>query len=126
MIHCMATNKLAMLFFSLFFCTYLIAQSKNWNTDPKWMQMKYGAWGGPGVEPKPGPMDTVLLKDYAPASSVVSQVTAIEKAKYPVVDVHSHVVAKTKQEIDEWVKTMNQVGIQTSVVLTGVTGLEFD
>ena len=30
---------------------------KNWAADPEWVKARYGAWGGPGVNPAPGPMD---------------------------------------------------------------------
>ena len=119
--------NLLLLFISLFLCSGLIAQTeKNWNADPEWIKTKYGAWGGPGVDPKPGPMDKILLKDYAPKSSVVTQVTFIPKAKYPAIDVHSHILAKTGEEVAEWVRTMDKVGIETSVVLTDATGEDFD
>ena len=49
----------------------------------EWIEARYGAWGGPGVPVKPGPMDTILLKDYAPKSSLVITETNVPKAKYP-------------------------------------------
>lgn len=99
---------------------------KDWHVDQIWIRTKYGDWGGPGVSPGPGPMDTIFLKDYAPRSSVVNQETFVPKAMYPVIDCHVHVVARTPAEISEWVKTMDEVGMETSVVLTGATGEEFD
>jgi uncharacterized protein len=99
---------------------------KDWHTDPEWRKIKYGDWGGPGVSAGPGPMDSVLVKDYAPRSSVVNQQTFVPKAKYPVIDCHVHVVAKTPAEIAEWVRTMDEVGMEKSIVLTGATGKEFD
>ena len=105
------------------------SQQKNareWNKDPEWQEVRYGAWGGPGVNPAPGPMDSMLLKDYAPKSSVVAQRTSVPKAKYPAIDVHTHLLARTPEEVADWVKTMDEVGIETSVVLTGATGENFD
>jgi uncharacterized protein len=99
---------------------------KDWHTDPEWNKIKYGDWGGPGVSAGPGPMDTILLKDYAPRSSVVTRETLVPKAKYPVIDCHVHVVGRTPEEIAEWVKTMDEVGMETSIVLTGATGKAFD
>lgn len=98
---------------------------KNWQEDPEWNKLKYGDWGGPGVSPKAGPMDDILLKDYAPRSSIITQETFVEKAKYPSIDCHVHVVAQTPQEIDQWLRTMDEVGIETSVILTAATGDEF-
>ncbi len=79
-----------------------------------------------GVTVKSGPMDSVLLKDYAPESSLVVPETHIEKARFPVIDVHTHVYAETPDEVDEWVHTMDAAGIDVTVVLTGATGEKFD
>jgi predicted TIM-barrel fold metal-dependent hydrolase len=101
-------------------------QQKDWHTDPEWSRIKYGDWGGPGVSAGPGPMDEILVKDYAPRSSVVTRETFIAKPKYPAVDCHVHVVARTPSDITDWVRTMDEVGMETSVVLTGATGKAFD
>jgi predicted TIM-barrel fold metal-dependent hydrolase len=71
-------------------------------------------------------MDTILLKDWAPKTSVVVQETSVPKARYAVIDVHAHVNARTPEEVAAWVKTMDEVGIEMTVVLTGATGAEFD
>jgi len=99
---------------------------KDWHTDPEWNKIKYGDWGGPGVSAEPGPMDAIRVKDYAPRSSVVSRETHVPKAKYPVIDCHVHVVAKTPEEVADWVRTMDEVGMEKSIVLTGETGAAFD
>src|SRR5680860_128494 len=57
------------------------AAQKDWHTDPEWSKIKYGGWGGPGVSAGPGPMDSILVKDYAPRSSVVTKETFVPKAK---------------------------------------------
>jgi hypothetical protein len=31
---------------------------RNWAADPEWVKARYGAWGGPGVNAAPGPMDS--------------------------------------------------------------------
>jgi len=97
-----------------------------WQADPEWIKTKYGGWGGPGVNPAPGPMDTILLKDWAPKTSVVVPETTVAKAKYPAIDVHAHVNARSPEDVAAWVKTMDEVGIETTIVLTGATGAEFD
>jgi hypothetical protein len=94
--------------------------------DPEWIKVRYGAWGGPGVNAAPGPMDSVLLKDYAPRSSVVARETSIVKASSPVIDAHAHVNARTPTEVQAWVQTMDEVGIETTIILTGATGAKFD
>src|SRR6266542_3656929 len=65
--------------------------AKNWQTDADWVRARYGAWGGPGVNPAPGPMDSLALKDYAPVPSLMVRETLVPKAKYPAIDVHAHV-----------------------------------
>jgi uncharacterized protein len=102
------------------------AAQKDWHTDPEWSKIKYGGWGGPGVSAGPGPMDSILVKDYAPRSSVVTKETFVPKAKYPVIDSHVHVVGRTPDEVADWVRTMDEVGMETSLVLTGAIGEEFD
>jgi len=99
---------------------------KNWTSDPDWVKARYGAWGGPGVTAAPGPMDAIALKDYAPAPSLVLAETFVAKAKYRAIDVHAHINAKTPEEVREWVHTMDETGIEMSVVLTGATGAAFD
>ena len=99
---------------------------KNWAADPEWVKARYGAWGGPGVNPAPGPMDAVALKDYAPKPSLIVTETSVPKAKYPAIDVHAHVNAKTPEQVRDWVRTMDETGIETTVILTGATGDAFD
>lgn len=82
-----------------------------------------------GVHVQSGPMDSVLLKDYRPASSLVVPVTEVAKARFPVIDVHTHTSMsgiKTAADVDAWVKTMDAVGIEKSIVFTGAVGEEFD
>jgi predicted TIM-barrel fold metal-dependent hydrolase len=70
--------------------------------------------------------ETILLKDYRPKSIYKIPVTEIAKAKYPIIDMHSHPYAKTPAEIDEWVRNMDEVGIEKTMILTMTTGAEFD
>jgi len=74
----------------------------------------------------PAPAEKLLLKDYRPKSLYKIPITKVEKAKYPVIDVHSHPYAKTRAEIAQWVKTMDAVGIEKTVILTMATGAKFD
>lgn len=78
-----------------------------------------------GVPVKGGPMDAILLKDYTPASSLVVPATEVKKARFPVIDVHSHSSMngiRTRADVDAWVRTMDEVGIEMSVVFTGASG----
>ena len=105
---------------------YLAGSWARPSPDPEWIKARYGAWGGPGVDATPGPMDSILVKDYAPKSSIVARETFIAKAHSPVIDVHAHVNAKSPAEVQAWVRTMDEVGIETSIILTGATGAKFD
>ena len=73
-------------------------------------------------EPSP---ETILLKDYRPRSLYKIPVTEVPKAKFPIIDMHSHAYAKTPEEIAEWVRNMDEVGIEKTIVLTDSTGQEF-
>jgi len=70
--------------------------------------------------------ETLLLKDYRPTSIYKIPVTEISKAKFPVIDMHSHPYAKTPAEIDQWVRNMDEVGVEKTIILTMTTGAEFD
>ena len=74
-------------------------------------------------EPDPS---KILLKDYRPVSLHKTPATAIPKAKYPAIDVHSHPYRKTPEEVARWVKIMEKVGIERTVILTQASGRQFD
>ena len=70
--------------------------------------------------------EELLLKDFEPVSIYNTPETNIAKAKYPVTDVHTHPYANSEEEIVKWLATMNEAGIEKSIVLTYSTGKEFD
>ncbi len=70
--------------------------------------------------------DKLLLKDYRPKSIYKIPITRVEKAKFPIIDLHSHPYAKSDAEIAQWVKTMDQVGVEKTVILSYSTGARFD
>lgn len=72
------------------------------------------------------PPDQILLKDYRPRSIFKIPETHVDKARYPVIDVHSHDYARTPAEIDRWVKTMDEVGLEKTIIMSGQTGAKFD
>jgi predicted TIM-barrel fold metal-dependent hydrolase len=72
------------------------------------------------------PPDQILLKDYKPVSIHKVPVTSVPKARYPAIDMHSHPGAKTPEDVLRWVKVMDEVGIEKTVLLTGAHGAEFD
>ena len=71
------------------------------------------------------PLD-LKLKDFHPNSIFRIPETKIEKARYPVIDMHSHAYAKTAKEVDQWVKNMDSAGIQKTIILSDETGDSFD
>ncbi len=70
--------------------------------------------------------EKLLLKDYKPVSLYNIPVTKIKKAKYPVIDMHSHPYAIGAEQIGEWVKNMDETGIEKTIILTKAYGSEFD
>lgn len=70
--------------------------------------------------------EDILLKDYDPVSIYKTPNTVIEKAKFPVIDMHSHPYPTSEKEIEEWVRTMDASGIEKTILLTYRTGKAFD
>nr|WP_214460547.1 amidohydrolase family protein [Flavihumibacter fluvii] len=66
------------------------------------------------------------LKDYRPVSIYKIPVTNIEKAKFPIVDFHSHDYPATDAALDEWVRNMDEVGIAKTIILSYSVGTSFD
>jgi len=82
--------------------------------------------GSAATSQKPASPETILLKDYRPVSIYKIPVTQVDKAKFPIIDMHSHPYAKTEAQIDEWVRNMDEVGVERTTILTMTTGAEFD
>jgi uncharacterized protein len=70
--------------------------------------------------------EQILLKDYRPKSIYKIPVTEVAKARFPIIDMHSHPYAKTPEQIAEWVGNMDEVGVQRTIILTAAVGREFD
>jgi len=79
----------------------------------------------PAASTSPNPK-TILLKDYRPRSIFKVPVTQIDKAKFPIIDMHSHPYPKTEAEITTWLKNMDVVNVEKTMILTMTTGKEFD
>jgi len=71
-------------------------------------------------------INDLKLKDYHPISIYKTPQSDIKKAKYPIIDVHSHDYTDTDAELDAWVKTMDEVGVEKSIILSYSTGKKFD
>ena len=67
--------------------------------------------------------ETLLLRDFHPRAMLHARVTLIERAKFPVIDVHNHI--NDAMGIDEHmppekvVEVMNAANVRTVVILTG-------
>ncbi len=66
------------------------------------------------------------LKDYRPKSIYKIPVSEISKAKYPVIDMHSHAYATSDADLAQWIKNMDAAGIEKTIVMTQFTGAKFD
>jgi predicted TIM-barrel fold metal-dependent hydrolase len=70
--------------------------------------------------------EDIKLKDFRPVSIYNTPKANIQKASFPVYDMHTHDYAKTDAEVDDWVKLMDQMGVAKSMILTYSTGKRFD
>lgn len=77
------------------------------------------------ADEKPLP-ETLLLKDYRPKSVYNVPQTAIDKARYHVIDMHTHDYAKNPGQVAEWIRSMDESGVEKAIVLTMAVGEEFD
>src|SRR5260370_39080308 len=79
-------------------------------------------------------MDSVLVKDWVPDSSLRVPITNIPKARFPAIDLHVHVGmpgtnhtgGDTPDSLPAWAKSMDEPGGDKAIVLTEATGAEFD
>jgi len=70
--------------------------------------------------------DQLLLKDYRPRSIFKIPQTRVEKARFPVIDMHSHAYTKTPAEVDRWVHNMEEVGVEKAIIMVSAAGKTFD
>src|SRR5208282_2172065 len=90
----------------------------------QWLALSLSfALGTSAQQPSPAQL---LLKDFKPRSIYNVPVTQLVKARFPVIDMHSHDYAKTGEQIAEWVRTMDELGIEKTVILAHSHGKEFD
>ncbi|WP_081209319.1 amidohydrolase family protein [Salegentibacter sediminis] len=73
-----------------------------------------------------GQEQDILLKEYDPVSIYNIPKTFPVKARFPVIDMHSHPYAKSQSEIEEWIDNMDEAGIEKTILLTYETGVAFD
>ncbi len=70
--------------------------------------------------------DELLLKNYRPVSLFNVPVTHVERAAFPVIDIHSHDYAQNEEELEQWIKVMDACGIEKTIILTQTSGAKFD
>jgi uncharacterized protein len=75
--------------------------------------------------------EKLLLKDYRPQSIFKIPQTHPQKAKYPAIDVHYHIIRGPSMEAAggtpaERLRVMDEVGIAKTIILTLATGQRFD
>jgi hypothetical protein len=58
------------------------------------------------------------ILDYRPRSTLVTAVNLVPKAKYPVIDIHSH-TGPTPDTIERLIKEMDEMGLRVLVNLSG-------
>ena len=63
------------------------------------------------------PSDTVLVKHFFPDVANNIPVTEVTCAKFPIIDMHSHDYAENTEQIAEWVKVMDAVGVQHTAIM---------
>jgi hypothetical protein len=84
------------------------------------------ATGKPATPPKPA---SIALTEFEPRSVLRVPETRVEKARFPVIDVHTHLTSSTPEDgirhrskPDELLKVMDAVNLKTMINLTGGRG----
>ena len=75
------------------------------------------------------PLNDLLLKDFRPQSKLVAPETEKDRAKFPVVDVHTHFHFKVRgnsEMLDDFVAVMDRNNIAVCVSLDGQLGGRFE
>lgn len=65
-----------------------------------------------GLEAQKAAVQELRLKDYRPRSIFNIPVTKVDKARFPIIDAHSHDYAADDAEIRTWVATLDACGIE--------------
>lgn len=79
-----------------------------------------------GCSQKQETPEQLPLKSWMPKSIYRIPETDIQKPKFPVIDMHAHDYATTKEEVARRIEIMNEAGIEKSVVFTAAIGAKFD
>lgn len=68
-------------------------------------------------EESANPADKILLKDFNPTVVDNLPVTYVERAKFDIIDMHAHDYAADIDEVAQWAKTMDEVGVLNTAVM---------
>ena len=63
------------------------------------------------------PVDKILVRDYFPTNVNNIPETKVEKAKFPIIDMHSPDYAESDADIQEWIRVMDQVGVVNTAIM---------
>jgi len=70
--------------------------------------------------------EDLKLKDFRPQSIYKTPQSNILKPKFKVIDMHSHAYPSNEADIAQWVKNMDEFGVQKTILLTYAVGNTFD
>ena len=71
----------------------------------------------PADDAAANPGEKVLLKDFRPVVVNNIPVTAVQRAKFDIIDMHAHDYAASEEEIAQWCATMDEVGVLNTAVM---------
>ena len=63
------------------------------------------------------PADHILLKDFKPEVVNNIPMTKVNRAKFDIIDMHSHDYVANEAEIAAWCKTMDEVGVLNTAIM---------
>lgn len=70
--------------------------------------------------------EEILLEEFWPQSIFRVPGTRVEKAGHPIFDVHSQDYARSDADVERWVQTMDAVGVEKTIIISGATRARFD
>ena len=85
-----------------------------------------GGAGNPAGDTSDSLAMNLKLSDYRPVSVFKIQESHILKAKYPVIDMHSHAYVDNVEDLKTWVQTLEDNNVEKVIIYTGAYGEEFD
>ena len=63
------------------------------------------------------PTDKILLRDFNPTVVNNIPVTRVERAKFDIIDMHSHDYVENAEQIAQWCKNMDEVGVLNTAIM---------